>query len=329
MQTVDIHTHLLNPQVRFHRLYDLFAIAFFAKSLGQNAKELFKTPFASFVAGLAQCVKGSNYVKKVCLLPVDSRLNENGVEIHRDPTVCSHTQDVLDVCQRYPELFIPFLSVNPLRKNALELLDQYAEAGCKGAKALQNYWGVDLRDEKWTPYYEKLKDKGIPLIVHLGSEFAVPSFKRHERLDMLDLPLQIGLTVIAAHAGTGRLTHPFQAWKNLSTNPRDFEQDYFKLLEMLDAYPNLYADISAMLSPFRARVLRHLANQKHIHHKILYGSDYPVPFTTRLNTFDLTFRQKSEISKIANPFDRYIAVMLNYFPPNSPIYTNYQTVLKI
>ena len=34
MKTIDMHTHLLNPQVKFNRLYDKLTLRFFAKSLG-------------------------------------------------------------------------------------------------------------------------------------------------------------------------------------------------------------------------------------------------------------------------------------------------------
>ena len=58
---------------------------------------------------------------------------------------------------------------------------------------------MDLNEERFVPYYEKLKAHGLPLIVHVGSEYTIDSDARYERIEMLDLPLACGVTVIAAH----------------------------------------------------------------------------------------------------------------------------------
>ena len=327
MRTIDIHTHLLNPQVHFDRLFDRISVRFFARNLGADPVQLMTRPFAAYVDSMARAVAESRFVEKACLFGVDARLDEQGREIDRDKTVCAMTEDVLAVAARYPDQFIPFFSINPRRPDALELIDRYTESGCVGAKFLQNYWGVDLNDERFIPYYEKLKERRIPLIIHIGSEYSIHSFARFERIEMLNLPLATGVTVIAAHMGLGRISHKLRVWKNLSKNPGCFDADYFRLLEMLQTHPNLYGDVSAILSPMRARALRHLSGQQAVHHKILFGTDYPVPFLIRFNSYDLQTPTKKNLCAIRNPFDRYTAALLNYFPEESPIYRNYQKVL--
>jgi predicted TIM-barrel fold metal-dependent hydrolase len=328
MKTVDIHTHLLNPQVRFDRLFDKLTIRFFAKSLGVTPESLKSAPFPAYLEAMARAVEQSRYVEKTCLFGVDSRLDEQGRETDRDGTVCAMTEDVLAAATRYPEQFIPFLSVNPRRPGALDLIDEYVEKGCRGAKFLQNYWGVDLNEERFRPYYEKLKEKGIPLIIHIGSEYSINSFAEFERINMLDLPLACGVTVIAAHMGLGRINHKLLFWRNLSKKPSHYDDDYFVLLEQLKRHENLYADIAAILAPLRARALRHLASQTDVHHKILFGTDYPVPFSIRHNTYDLETGTRKRINREPNPFDRYTEAILEYFPEESPIYSNYKKVLQ-
>jgi uncharacterized protein len=323
MQTIDIHTHLLNPRVRFDRLFDRIALGLFGKNMGLVPDAARKDPYAAYVRGLTGSVRESRLVKKICLLPVDSRLDNRGIEIHRDATVCSCTDDVLAVFGSQPEVVIPFLSVNPLRTNALDLLDEYIEKGCRGAKFLQNYWGIDLNDRRFIPYYEKLRERSIPLVVHIGGEYTIESTAQYEGAEMLRTPLETGVTVIAAHLGLGRIRHRAFAWRNLSRNPEHFDADYFTLLSMLEHHSNLYADLAAILSPMRARALRHISNQHQVHGKILFGTDYPVPFTTRFNTCDLPAVTRKSLGRIPNPFDRYAAVLLEYFPEDSPIYTNY------
>ncbi len=328
MKTVDIHTHLMNPNVSFDRLFDKVTIRFFAKGLGVDPAALMADPYETYVASMAKSIRESTYVERACLFGVDSRYDEQGREIERDRTVCAMTKDVLSVTQRYAETFIPFLSVNPRRRDALDLIDEYVERGCRGAKFLQNYWGVDLNDERFIPYYEKLISHGLPLIVHVGSEYTIHSDARYERVDMLDLPLDCGVTVIAAHMGLGRVSHKLRPWRNLSRQPRHFDSDYFQLLEKLERHDNLYADISAILAPLRARALRHLSEQKSVHEKILFGSDFPVPYTIRINSYDLLSAKRKEISRLGNPFDRYITALLEYFPTDSAIYTNFRKVLR-
>lgn len=327
MKTIDIHTHLLNPGVHFDRLFDKITVRFFAKNLGADPAQLMARPYETYVASMARAIRESRYVEKACLFGVDARLDEQGREIDRDKTVCAMSDDVVAVAARYPDQFIPFFSINPRRPDALELIDEQIEKGGKGAKFLQNYWGVDLNDERFIPYYEKLKAQNIPLIIHIGSEYSIHSFTRFERIEMLDLPLATGVTVIAAHMGLGRINHKLRFWRNLSKNPQYFDEDYFQLLEMLRNHENLYADISAILAPLRARALRHFSKQQDVHGKILFGTDYPVPFPIRFNTYDLSSSTRKAIIGVENPFDRYTAAILEYFPEGNPIYSNHRKVL--
>jgi len=327
MKTIDIHTHLLNPNVRFDRLFDRITIRFFATKLGIDLEKLKTKPYATYVEAMARSIKDSRYLEKACLFGVDSRLDERGREIDRDRTVCAMTQDVLNVTAEYPEQFIPFFSVNPLRPNALELIEEYLDRGCRGAKFLQNYWGVDLNNECFVPYYETLRQHDIPLIIHIGSEYTIDSCAPFERIEMLDLPLATGVTVIAAHMGLGRINNKVLFWRNLSKKKQHFDRDYFLLLDKLRQHPNLYADISAILAPLRARALRHLSTQTDILPKVLFGTDYPVPFSIRHNTYDLSASKRKSIDTISNPFDRYVAAILEYFPETSPIYKNHLKLL--
>lgn len=326
MQTVDFHTHLLNPSVRFDRPFDRFALFFFAAKLGMPAAKLRRDPYENYKKALITSIRNSRYVTGVCLYPVDGRFDEQGVEIHRDPTVCSSTEDVLAVHAAHPDLIIPFMSVNPRRKNALELIDEYVRRGCRGAKFLQNYWGVDLNDTRLVPYYEKLKEHAIPLVVHTGPEYTVDSSRKHESPDMVRLPLETGVTVVAAHMGAGRPFHKLFFWRNFLRDPDTFDREYFALLELLEKHENLYADLSSMLMPTKARMLGHLAKQTQIHGKLLFGTDYPVPFVTLFNLYGFSWKERKSIARITNPFDRYIEVLLRFFPETSPVYSNYKKI---
>jgi predicted TIM-barrel fold metal-dependent hydrolase len=322
---VDIHAHLLNKDVKFDRLYDKIAIKFFASKLGINPQKLIDDPYNAYTDAVIKNIRESKHLKKSVLFGVDSRLDLRGNLLHNDLTVCASNDSLLELYEKNRDIIIPFFSINPLRPDALDLIDRYSELGFRGAKFLQNYWGVDLNQDRFIPYFEKLKSKNIPLIIHIGSESSVHSYKDCESIDMLDTPLEIGVNVIAAHMALSYT--PLGIFKALSQNPKHFNDEYHKLLFMLETHDNLYADISAILTPVRAKVLRHLSCEKSIHHKLLFGTDYPVPFTSMFNSYDLSFKKRIELSKIENPYDRYIGAILEYFTIESAIFSNYEKIL--
>lgn len=325
MQTVDIHMHLLNSEVQFNRCYDKVAIKIFGKKMGIDTKELIANPYKAYTNALITNVRNSKYLRKTVLFGVDARVDAKGKEIHKDLTVCASNEDLLKLYKQNSDVIIPFFSINPMRPDALDLIDKYSELGFKGAKFLQNYWGVDTRDKKYRAYFEKLKEKKLPLIVHIGSESSIHSIKECEKIEMLDYPLEIGINVIAAHMALSY--EPLKILKALSKNPKNFNEEYYTLLNMLHKHKNLYADISAILTPTRAKVLSHLSQQFDVHEKLLFGTDYPVPFSTVFNSYDLAYKKRIELSKIINPFDRYTQTILEYFNEDSPVFSNYKKIL--
>jgi predicted TIM-barrel fold metal-dependent hydrolase len=327
MKTIDIHVHLLSSEVKFDRFYDKLTIRFFGKKLGIEPKALFADPYHAYTDALTEAVRESKHLSKIALFGVDARVDEDGREIHKDITVCASNEDLFRLYQKNQDVIIPFFSINPKRPDALDLIDKYSELGFKGAKFLQNYWNVDTREERYRPYFEKLKEKSIPLIVHIGSENSIHSYKACEKIEMLDHPLEIGVNVIVAHMAISY--EPRKFWRIFSKNPKHFNAEYFKLLQMLQTHPNLYADISALLTPIRAKVLRHLSGQVDVHEKLLFGTDYPVPFSMVFNSYDLPYTKRFAIEKVANPFDRYTKGILEYFPEGHPIYSNYKKILNV
>ncbi len=327
MQTVDIHTHLLSSRVRFDRLYDRLAITFFGTKMGFDTTQLLSTPYEAYIQALTEGIRRSKYLKKSVVFGVDARVDAAGKVLHKDLTVCADNDEVLQLYENNRDVIIPFFSINPMRPDALDLIDQYSELGFQGAKFLQNYWNVNTREVRYRRYFEKLHDKGLPLIVHIGSESSVHSHKACECISMLHHPLEAGVTVIAAHMALSYT--PSKLFQALLQNPKHFNAEYFTLLTMLESYENLYADVSALLTPVRAKVLRHLSAEHHIHEKLLFGTDYPVPFSTVLNSYDLPYSRRFELSAIVNPFDRYVQTMLEYFPKESVLYTNYKKIVSL
>ncbi len=327
MKTIDIHTHLLSSEVKFDRLFDKVALRIFAKKFGLDFDELKNDPYQAYTNALIKNVRSSAHVSKISLFGVDAKVDSKGEILHCDKTVCASNDDVLKLYEKNQDIIVPFFSINPNRPDALDLIDFYVSCGFKGAKFLQNYWGVDTRDKKYRPYFEKLATLKLPLIIHVGSESSVNSVKEYEKLDMLYQPLDIGVNTICAHMALGYETKDF--FRSLSKKERNFNHEYFALLELLKTHKNLYADISALLTPVRAKVLRHLSNYTDVHDKLLYGSDFPVPYSAIYNTYDLNLKKRINLHLNKNPFDRYSYAMLEYFDEKNAVWSNYKKILDV
>ncbi len=331
MQTIDFYSHLLNPNVSFSRLYDKVAISLFAKKLGVDKNELINRKYDAFVESFINNIKTSKHIKKSVILPVDAKIDIKGDEIHRDKTVCSSNEDVYKEYQKYPNEIIPFFSINPNRKDALDLIDKYASLGFKGAKFLQNYWDIDINDKKYSKYFEKIKSYNLPIIIHSGSEYAISSNPKYEKIEVANQAIEIGCKVVLAHFGVNIIMENRLKYfhNNLSFENNRFGDDYFKTLEYLEKHENVYADLSAVIALFRTKIVEDLAkNQKQIHHKLLFGTDYPVPFSILFSHNSLGLKKRLELEKIQNPLDRYISFFNEYFEEDSPVYNNWQKLIK-
>ncbi len=331
METIDFHAHLLNPNVSFSRVYDKVAISLFAKKLGVDKDDLLDRKYDAFVDAFINNIQTSKYVKKSVVLPVDAKIDSKGREISRDKTVCSSNEDVLNEHKKYPNEVIPFFSVNPNRVDALDLIDEYASQGFKGAKFLQNYWDIDINDDKYIPYFEKIKSYDLPIIIHTGSEHAIESNPIYEKVEVANSAIEIGCKVVLAHFGVNTIMehNPRKFLNNFSFDNKKFGDDYFKTIEYLEKHENVYADLSAMVMNFRSKIIEDLAkNQSQIHDKLLFGTDYPVPFSPMFSYHSLGLKKRKELERIENPLDRNIEFFNEYFEEESIIYTNWQKLIK-
>ncbi|WP_298944957.1 amidohydrolase family protein [uncultured Campylobacter sp.] len=323
IKTVDIHSHLLSADVKFDRLYDKLALAFFAKKFDINRRELIRNGFEGYKSNFARLIKSSIFVQKSVVFGVDAKFDEGGNLVHKDKTVCASNEDVFAFYEQNPNEVVPFFSVNPNRKDALNLIEKYHKMGFKGGKLLHSYWETDLNDKRYEPYFRLLSELGLPLVIHVGDENSLASNKALESIEQLKSPLNLGCRIVCAHMGAssdGALTA-------LSRDPEKFGANYFTLLGWLREFNGLYADVSALLCINKARILPHLKTQTQIHDKILFGTDFPVPFSVILSSYDLPFCKRLTLNRIQNPLDRYVCAMSMYFGEDSPIFSNYKKIL--
>jgi predicted TIM-barrel fold metal-dependent hydrolase len=198
----------------------------------------------------------------VVLLAMDYPYDEDGNCLKEKAKFYVPNDHVLSLAKKYAQI-IPACSIHPARKDAIEELDRCAEQGTKVLKLLPNCHNVNCSDTRYRIFWERLATLGLPFLAHTGGEFSVPVLNaKFADPRILRLPLECGVKVIAAHgAGKSGLWDP------------DYTAD---LLKMMDQFPNLFTDNSALASPNRSHTIPALLDPK-IQSRVIHGSDFPIP----------------------------------------------------
>ena len=94
-------------------------------------------------------------------------------------------------------------SINPNRPDALARLEKAKSNGAVLIKWIPAIMAIDPADPNLTGFYRKLVELDLTLLTHAGQErsFAHADDKLGDPL-RLELPLSLGVTVIAAHIAT-------------------------------------------------------------------------------------------------------------------------------
>jgi len=198
----------------------------------------------------------------VLLLAMDYPYDKEGNCLKKRAKFFVPNEHVLALGKKNPQI-IPACSIHPARKDAIEELERCAEQEAKVLKLLPNCHNLDCSDLRYRPFWEKLAQLGLPFLAHTGGEFSVPVLNaKFADPRILRQPLACGVTVIAAHgAGKSGL----------------FDPDYTKdLLRMMEEFPLLFTDNSALASPNRWRTIKPLL-EPNIQDRVIHGSDFPIP----------------------------------------------------
>jgi predicted TIM-barrel fold metal-dependent hydrolase len=278
---------------------DSFKYDLYLKSFWTNERELKKQGDALILKNLSEHLKQSIYVNRAIILALDGVINNQG-ELDYEKTEVYIDNDFLgNELKKYDNLFFG-ASINPYRPDALSRLEKVKGQGAKLIKWLPSIQFIDPQDPKIKPFYEKLVELNLPLLVHTGDERSFTHAKDEFSDPMrLKFPLDLGVTVIAAHAA--------------STGSRNGMTNMERLASLIPRYPNLYVDISSLTQINRLGALNKVLKDKRFEARILYGSDMPLinmkalvaPFYFPLN---LTFKQMVRIARIENPWDRDVAL---------------------
>jgi uncharacterized protein len=214
-----------------------------------------------YIEKLLEWVRGSS-LDAVVILAQERVYNDDGKLMEDYGTAYVPNEYVLKLAEQYPE-FLPAVSIHPAREDALEELDRCIAGGAVMMKCLPNCQNIDCGNPKYKKFWERMAEGGIPLLAHTGGEHTLQIVNAaYADPRTLKLPLECGVTVIAAHSAS----------KSGVTDPEYFEH----FSKMVVDYPNFYGDNSAFNIPIRSRVVPRCITSPVVE-KMLHGSDYPVP----------------------------------------------------
>jgi uncharacterized protein len=244
-----------------------------------------------YVNDLLAELRASRHVRQAVLLGMDGVYDQLG-RLDRNETHFLISNDyVLGAARAHPDDFLPGVSINPQRRDAVEEVHRCADAGAVLVKVLPNAQQFNPDDTQYRPFYRALAERRLPFLSHVGYEFSlIGKDQSVGNPDRLRLALEEGVTVIAAHA--------------CSYGLMVYERFLPVLLDFSKRYPNFYADISALTLPNRFRMLLHLRRHPEIHDRLLFGTDYPLSVTHVAAWGRLGWRALGRIIGTKNRFDR-------------------------
>lgn len=293
----DIHIHLIGGEEDG---------CYISKSLTERLWSRFLAPWISpagrtargYVDRLAAYIRESP-IETGVILACDAAYDSRG---ERDPDTEFYVPNdyVFRVARQHRQL-LPGVSIHPSRRDALEELERCLGLGAVLVKWIPNSQNVDPSDRQYAPFYRRLADSGMPLLSHIGHEFTFRS--RNQNLGdpkRLRLPLEEGVTVIAAHCGI--------SYGGLSIR---YLKDW---LEMIRRYPNLYGDLAAYSFGFAAMRLKRLLRDGVAVTRLVNGSDFPVP----------PLRGLQDLLRRNNPIARDYEIKTKLGVPESVFHRGYQ-----
>ena len=254
----------------FHRL----KFKVYMSSAGVADEENADTQVIERLASLVGHIRGHG---KHRLLAFDKNYGSDG-SVNLDKTEFYVPNEyVFELAERHPDLFVPNISVNPYRPDAIAELEKWARRGARIVKWLPNAMGIDPSDPKCDAFYQKMKELDLILWSHGGEEKAVEA-EEDQKLGnplLLRRPLDHGVKVIVAHcAGLGTS-------EDLDTGDHKLVHNFDLFLRLMDEkrYEGLvFGEISAMTQFNRlGKPLETILARQDLHERLVNGSDYPLP----------------------------------------------------
>jgi len=284
LQPVDYHVHLLGLGAGGTGAYANPRLLGWGHPLSRvKARAIFKSSGitdearadAQYVERLLALAEGFPVRPRLALLAYDYRYTREGFRDLAGSEFAMPDEYVLGLARRHPESVIPVVSVHPYAPDALQRLEACARAGARMVKWLPNAQGMDPSDPAIDPYYRLMARYGMALLCHTGLESSVEAgAQRLGNPLLLRRPLDLGVTVVMAHAGNRGSSDDLD---NPGRRARNFEL-FLRMMDDPRYQGRLFADISMLTQALRSRSdMETLLERSDLHPRLVNGSDYPLP----------------------------------------------------
>ena len=318
---IDNHAHIAGPGDVYKN--DLYWSKKFEKGIGFKALKILKgwgfkrVGDKRMVNVLLRQTKKSSFVDYIVVLAFDNvyevdgtcRGPDQGDKNQTLSTIYVSNRFVNELCENNPNLLFG-LSIHPFRNDAIAELEKYHDKAVL-CKWIASSHMIDFEDGAAQPklekFYKKLIELNLPLLFHTGVETSIPSpvegYDKFNDPQYIEDALEMGVTVILAHCGCSFFDIIF---------PQDnVVNEVLKLFEKQKKQKKnwrLYADISALFSPFRKRKILNDIFSRIPASKLIYGSDFPNPSKGRREFFLRPFLRYRK----ANLINRYFKISLKW-----------------
>ena len=322
-QLWDVHTHLVgvgegntgiwvNPDMRTwrHPLSRVQMAFYFNASCVEDTQGADQ----AFVQQLLRLREDFPDGAKNLLMAFDYHYSKQGRQ-DRQRSTFYIPNDYAAAIARQSDAFEWIASVHPYRADALDALQNAIEQGAKAVKWLPPAMGMDPDSPQCDRFYALMAQHGLPLITHAGDEKAVhgEEFQRLGNPLRLRRALDQGVTVVVAHCAT------LGVGEDLDNNGAPKVQNFALFARMMDETQyegQLFGEISAVAQRNRVNQgLKTLLTRTDWHHRLVNGSDYPLPGVMPLFSLSLLVREnllRAEQADFLTELRQYNALLFDF-----------------
>ncbi len=266
---------------------------------------------------LSENIAASQFVEKAVILAMDGVVDGQGeLDVEKTQFYVPNAY-LFEELARFDNLLVG-ASINPLRHDSMDRLERVVAQGAVLIKWIPNIMHINPGDERIKPFYRRMAELCMPLLTHTGAEasFGDADDSLGDPL-RLELPLSMGVSVIAAHIAT--------------TGHIDGEAQFDRFLRMFEQYPNLYADISSLTQVNKLGYLRRALETPMLVPRLIYGSDWPLQFFPLVSPYylldNISLGEANTVRRMANVWDRDVAAK-KYAGVPDDVFERFPTILQ-
>jgi predicted TIM-barrel fold metal-dependent hydrolase len=285
-QTMDYHVHIVglgkggtgayvNPTMQ-SLLYPVKYIQFNVYKNSSGITDIDNAD-AQYLNRLVRLIREIPNHGKFRILAFDKSYDKKGNPIEEKTEFYTPNRYVMDLATRYPDFFVPTISVHPYRKDAVERLDYWAKRGAKLIKWLPNSMVIDASSPALDSYYDAVKRNNMIIHTHVGEEKAVEAEADQKYGNPLRFrrALDRGVKVIMAHVASLGTSIDLDDGEKREVSNFDL---FLRLMDEKKYEGLLFGEISGITQANRLPVpLTTMIERQDLHSRLVNGSDYPLP----------------------------------------------------